>query len=160
MKTWNDAALYAVSWIFSHGVIGIKTLGDVREFLDGFIRDVHSGVDATSGDWANFGAISLAAAQQAQVIPYPAKPNFRSYEAAMAGTLIRKQKDYGPDAIMRFGSNGILVRTHDKVARLENLKKNGFEPNNESVQDGYMDLLGYAALGIILEEGQFTLPIV
>jgi len=160
VNTWNEAALSAVSRIFNHRIIGIKVLVSVRDFLDEFIQRVHSGVDATSEDWEKFGAISLAAAQHAQVIPRHGKENFRSYEAAMAGTLIRKQKDYGPDAIMRFGSNGILVRTHDKVARLENLKKKGLEPNNESVQDGYMDLLGYAALGIILEEGQFGLPMV
>ena len=161
MKTWNEAAIQAVDDIFLTQVVGVQSLISTRTFLDKFIQDAQNGSVLDGAlNWRIFGAISLGAGQAARVIPYKANPEFRSYSSAMAGTLIRKQKDYGPDAIMRFGTIGILVRTHDKVARLENLKKKDEEPFNESVKDGYLDLLGYAALGMILERGQFGLPMV
>ncbi len=161
MKTWNEAAIQAVDDIFLTRVVGVQTLIDARKFLDKFIQDAQNdSVQDAALNWRIFGATSLGAGQTAKVIPHRASPEFRGYSSAMAGTLIRKQKDYGPDAIMRFGTIGILVRTHDKVARLENLKKKEEDPLNESVKDGYLDLLGYAALGMILERGQFPLPMV
>jgi hypothetical protein len=71
--------------------------------------------------------------------------------------LCRKQHDYGHENIQRFGRAGLMVRVHDKVARLENLIGNGSQPNNESIQDNVMDVIGYAAIGIMWESGTFLL---
>ena len=74
-------------------------------------------------------------------------------------TLISKQRDYGPENIRRFGRRGLIVRMHDKIARLENLTSSSAEPNNESIADNLLDVVGYAAIGIMLEEENFLLPL-
>lgn len=75
-------------------------------------------------------------------------------------TLIRKQKDYGHENISRFGRYGLLVRTHDKLARLINLQKTKNNPENESITDTYTDIVGYSAIGMMLERGWFGLPLI
>jgi hypothetical protein len=74
-------------------------------------------------------------------------------------TLCRKQHDYGHENIQRFGRAGLMVRVHDKVARLENLIGNNAKPNNESIQDNVMDVIGYSAIGIMWESGTFLLEL-
>jgi hypothetical protein len=73
--------------------------------------------------------------------------------------LIRKQRDYGPENIAKFGRFGLAVRTHDKVARLENLLSTGNEPSNESVLDTLIDIVGYSTIGIMWEKDEFLLPL-
>jgi len=77
----------------------------------------------------------------------------------LTSTLIRKQRDYGHDNIRRFGTYGVIVRCHDKIARLENLQATGQAPQNESVRDNIMDVSGYAAIGIMLETDTFELSL-
>jgi len=51
---------------------------------------------------------------------------------------------------------------HDKVARLENLLSSddgGGKPNNESIEDNLMDVVGYAAIGMMWESRLFLLPL-
>ncbi len=74
-------------------------------------------------------------------------------------TLIRKQHDYGHENISRFGRHGLLVRVHDKIARLKNLILNSSSPNNESISDTYTDIVGYSAIGIMWERGWFGLEL-
>lgn len=76
----------------------------------------------------------------------------------MAKTLIRKQMDYGPHNIARFGREGILVRCHDKIARLKNLNLHyDGMAQNESISDTYIDIIGYSAIGMMWERGWFLL---
>ena len=163
ITTWNQAAAHAAKIIiFTMYKEGLR-LKDLRDYLDKFILQSQGGqltARQAAMNWANFGAIALSAGTAVKVFPSRQHRDFEVYEGMLAEVIIRKQKDYGPDAITRFGTIGILVRTHDKVARLENLMaKNSKNPENESIQDNYMDLLGYAALGIILENKHFFLPI-
>ncbi len=74
-------------------------------------------------------------------------------------TLIRKQHDYGHHNISRFGRHGLLVRVHDKIARLKNLMLQSAAPNNESISDTYTDIVGYSAIGIMWERGWFGLEL-
>ena len=75
----------------------------------------------------------------------------------VARTVIKKQKDYGPNNIRRspFGPEiGLIVRMYDKLARLANLQ--GKEtPNYESLKDTYLDIAGYAFIGMLLLENRF-----
>lgn len=76
-------------------------------------------------------------------------------------TLIKKQTDYGSGNISRFGRDGLLVRCHDKIARLKNLHLvRGGESANESITDTYTDIIGYSAIGMMWERGWFLLPLV
>jgi hypothetical protein len=162
VTTWNQAAELAARTIFYTLYKQGLRLADIRNYLDRFIQQSQGGMLTSrqaAMNWANFGAVALSAGATAKVFPSRTHRDFEVYQSMLADTIVRKQKDYGPDAITRFGTIGILVRTHDKVARLENLMSNNAAPKNESVQDNYLDLLGYAALGIILENKQFFLPI-
>lgn len=67
----------------------------------------------------------------------------------------KKQNDYGPGNIAKFGEHGVLVRVSDKVERLINLMNNGTIPNNESIADTWDDILLYAAIAILVREGHW-----
>jgi hypothetical protein len=63
--------------------------------------------------------------------------------------LLKKHKDYGPKNIS--GSpggalNGLRVRMHDKLARINHLIDSGATPENESLIDSFLDLMNYAAI--------------
>jgi hypothetical protein len=47
----------------------------------------------------------------------------------------------------------------DKIARLQNLLKRGGEAKHEALTDTYMDILGYAVIALMLEEGSFELEL-
>lgn len=74
--------------------------------------------------------------------------------------LLRKHQDYGPKNISEApggAMNGLLVRMHDKMARLKNLTyvKHGAEPNYESIEDTLKDLANYAVIGLLVQRGQW-----
>lgn len=62
--------------------------------------------------------------------------------------LDKKRHDYGENNIRKFGSYGILIRVSDKVERLINLTKKE-EPLNESVEETWRDIAGYAILALV-----------
>jgi hypothetical protein len=71
-------------------------------------------------------------------------------------TLVTKQHDYGHENILFAGADGVLVRAHDKIARLKNLLGRGGNVAHESLRDSWMDLAGYAVIGVMLNDGTFT----
>lgn len=79
----------------------------------------------------------------------------------VAELCIMKQKDYGHGNILAFGEYGVLVRTSDKLERLKNLLKldHPLEPENEAIEDTWMDLAGYSLIALMLRRGIFTLPL-
>lgn len=86
----------------------------------------------------------------------------RSIGAKVVATVISKHHDYGPKNILNCPvgpERGLLVRLHDKLARLANLLETGAAPNNESLVDSWMDIAGYAIIGLMLADGSFELPL-
>lgn len=78
----------------------------------------------------------------------------------ITSTIIRKQTDYGHHNIARFGRHGILVRCHDKIARLKNLHlERGGNAANEALCDTYVDIVGYSAIGLMWEREWFLLEL-
>ena len=67
----------------------------------------------------------------------------------------KKQHDYGPENIAKFGTNGILVRSSDKIERLINLYKKELQtqPVNESIEDSWQDLSVYGTIARIFMDG-------
>lgn len=64
-------------------------------------------------------------------------------------TVIKKQKDYGHKNISKFGITGLVIRVHDKVARVENLAKKQNYINSvidETMTDTLMDIIGYSII--------------
>lgn len=76
-----------------------------------------------------------------------------NYTDAMAELLIRKQKDYGPKNISLAPGgplNGLRVRMFDKLARINNLLESGKTPENEPLQDSFIDLANYAIIAMMV----------
>jgi hypothetical protein len=67
--------------------------------------------------------------------------------------LLRKHRDYGPTNIANAPGgpiNGLRVRMHDKMARINHLFDNGLEPENESLRDSFIDLANYAIIALMV----------
>ena len=81
----------------------------------------------------------------------------------ITNTVIRKQHDYGPQNIAKFGMWGLIVRLHDKIARLDNLlstKRNGFNSvADETVYDTLVDIVGYSTVAMLWINNWFLLPL-
>lgn len=77
----------------------------------------------------------------------------------VAKILISKQHDYGKSNILDFGELGVIVRVNDKIARLKNLNSKGIIPKNESVDDTWLDIAGYAIIAMMLRDDSFNLEL-
>lgn len=78
--------------------------------------------------------------------------------AEAEGVLIRKHRDYGPKNISLSPGgplNGLRVRMHDKLARINNLLDTGAEPANESLRDSFLDLMNYSAIALLVLDGKW-----
>jgi hypothetical protein len=70
----------------------------------------------------------------------------------------KKQHDYGPNNIAKFGITGVLVRSSDKLERLINLETISVDSvqhapaRNESIKDSWQDLSVYGAIARVLME--------
>ena len=98
-------------------------------------------------------------------------PDSTSFESAVGTTyqelldlLLSKHKDYGPKNIADAPGgaiNGLRVRMHDKLARINNLYEymedtNGFQPQHESIEDSFKDMANYAIIGLLVLRGQWN----
>jgi hypothetical protein len=74
------------------------------------------------------------------------------YEEALE-VLVKKQADYGPKNIALAPGgplNGLRVRMHDKMSRINHLIDNGATPENESLRDSFLDMLNYSAIAMMV----------
>lgn len=72
--------------------------------------------------------------------------------------LLTKHKDYGPKniALAPGGAiNGLRVRMHDKMARINHLVESGVDPQNESLKDSFLDLANYAIIAMLVLDGEW-----
>jgi hypothetical protein len=72
--------------------------------------------------------------------------------------LLSKHVDYGPKNISESPGgplNGLRVRMHDKLARLNNLVDSGADPQHESLEDTFKDMANYAVIGLLVLRGQW-----
>ena len=77
--------------------------------------------------------------------------------------LMSKHKDYGPKNISEAPGgalNGLRVRMHDKLARINNLYEymedtGGFQPQHESLEDSFKDMANYAIIGLLVLRGEW-----
>jgi len=80
--------------------------------------------------------------------------------AECVGLLVSKHRDYGPLNILAapFGAErALIVRCHDKLARLAHLVEQGKTPAHESVEDSWRDLANYALIALMAARGWFSL---
>ena len=67
--------------------------------------------------------------------------------------LIKKHLDYGPKNISDSPGgplNGLRVRMHDKLARINNLTDNGATPQFESLEDSFKDMANYSIIALLV----------
>lgn len=72
--------------------------------------------------------------------------------------LLSKHKDYGPRNIADAPGgaiNGLRVRMHDKLARINNLYDNNKAPTHESIEDSFKDMANYAIIGLLVLRGKW-----
>jgi hypothetical protein len=103
--------------------------------------------------WVALSSFSILASKEIDL-----KFSLDEYRDIVNKTVIKKQKDYGPSNILRFGLNGLIIRMHDKIGRLENLFNNNLNPENESIKDNLLDVIGYSVLSIMWINQTFLLP--
>jgi len=67
--------------------------------------------------------------------------------------LLSKHRDYGPRNIADAPGgaiNGLRVRMHDKLARINNLVDSKKNPEHESLEDSFKDMANYAIIGLLV----------
>ncbi len=72
--------------------------------------------------------------------------------------LLSKHRDYGPRNISDAPGgpiNGLRVRMHDKLARINNLTDSGATPEHESLEDSFKDMANYAIIGLLVLRGKW-----
>jgi hypothetical protein len=72
--------------------------------------------------------------------------------------LLSKHLDYGPKNITDAPGgpiNGLRVRMHDKLARINNLFDSGASPEHESLEDSFKDMANYAIIGLLVLRGKW-----
>jgi hypothetical protein len=80
------------------------------------------------------------------------------YVLENASLLISKHRDYGPKNISASPGgplNGLRVRIHDKLARINHLIDSGADPENESLRDSFIDLANYATIALLVLDGEW-----
>jgi len=80
---------------------------------------------------------------------------FSTVTCKMMETFVKKNKDYGKGNILDTGELGIIFRINDKIRRLQNLTQNAKEPENESINETWLDIAVYAVIAILLRKGWF-----
>ena len=83
----------------------------------------------------------------------------RNIALEVAQTVYEKHRDYGPDNILIFKEQGLIVRMWDKLGRLKHLFWTASNPKHESIEDSFKDLAGYAIIGLMLQRDCFTYPL-
>ena len=159
---WDDAAKEACGAIFAAIPNDSLPLEDLRNSFDYFVDNYFNKLPqqrrhneetnsiAVEIQWVSIGSHAIALSK---------KIGTRLTSDSVTETLIRKQRDYGHENIRRLGRTGLIIRCHDKIARLENLCGSHFEPNNESIDDTLLDIVGYSAIGIMWERQNFLLQL-
>ena len=72
--------------------------------------------------------------------------------------MISKHTDYGPTNISKSPGgpiNGLRVRMHDKMARINNLVESGSDAQHEPLEDSFKDLANYAVIGMMVLRGKW-----
>lgn len=71
-------------------------------------------------------------------------------------TLADRYEAYGPDNILAFGEQGLVIRATDKLARL---KRRAFDSDSPPRPDDWIDLAGYALIALMLRTGVWGKPL-
>jgi hypothetical protein len=156
--TFNKAADAALTKLRLEASITIpdpKIFKPIETYISKWIKSLQLG-DVEESDTELAILVLESAGIQALQWLLDNHPPFQHEE--MVELLCRKQHDYGHNNITNFGIIGVAIRICDKIARIDNLSKRS-QPNNESLVDSYIDIVGYTMIAIMLNEDSFKLPL-
>tara|TARA_R100000458_G_C8263271_1_gene238571 strand:- start:180 stop:749 length:570 start_codon:yes stop_codon:yes gene_type:complete len=171
-KTWDDAAALAAHRIDSKKESGIhhphaddreELLNDMRCGFDEFLYYAY-GLEIKEEDTLVISEFLTAfAILVLDLIPHYDDAEYHMYvkkAEEVLPLLLKKQMDYGYENISRFGLDGVYVRMHDKIARIENITDLGDpQAQCEPLIDSLLDLIGYCIIGIMEVLGMWRLPL-
>lgn len=69
--------------------------------------------------------------------------------------FIKKHKDYGKENILELEELGIAYRIGEKLSRIKHLLTKKITPENESVEETWIDIAVYAVIAVLYLRGWF-----
>ena len=96
---------------------------------------------------------SSAEHEELSRLPTQFEEDVRIIYDELMSVLLKKHRDYGPRNIADAPGgplNGLRVRIHDKVARINNLIDNKRNAEYESLEDSFKDLANYAIIALLV----------
>jgi hypothetical protein len=147
--TWEMAAYDSTEELYADiNTLNDKSILSLREEIDSYI-DSKTYLDsdglmkhAHKNRWAILSTNALRLAKNLDI-------TYLLTSSEILNTVIKKQRDYGHKNISKFGITGLVIRVHDKVARVENLMKKENYINavsDETMLDTLMDIIGYSII--------------
>lgn len=161
--TWNEAVHQTACMVAERldNQVSAELVGPMVEDLKGefFDNPYEVNLEIVKDDYVSLAQDCLALwwKSNGSTAPFPVWAQAHLTQGAKLA--ISKQHDYGHDNILAFGHQGIVVRIHDKWARIQNLVGKGADPSNESLEDSFADIVNYCVIGIMLVDGTFTLEL-
>lgn len=80
---------------------------------------------------------------------------FETVCTEMNELFVKKHKDYGKGNILDTGELGIAFRVNDKLNRIKNILASGKKPENESMDESWVDIGVYAVIAMMWRRGWF-----
>ena len=161
--SWEQAADSTVKEIydlaFSDGLTDINVMVKMmRHKLDDMIN-MTGGLKDTTSPVVEYAARQMWAFLARHALIILSKTGNRPDPELLVELFISKQRDYGSENIAKFGTAGLLIRIHDKIARLENIMDRSSGNFNTAVQvnavagetiiDTLHDVVGYATIALM-----------
>jgi hypothetical protein len=161
--SWEQAADSTVKEIydlaFSDGLTDINVMIKMmRHKLDDMIN-MTGGLKDTTSPVVEYAARQMWAFLARHALIILSKTGNRPDPELLVELFISKQRDYGSENIAKFGTAGLLIRIHDKIARLENIMDRSSGNFNTAVQvnavagetiiDTLHDVVGYATIALM-----------
>lgn len=80
---------------------------------------------------------------------------FAEVNQELLDMFLKKHKDYGKGNILSVQELGIALRISEKIERIKHILMQGNKPNNESIEETWVDIGVYAVIAVLLRRGQF-----
>ena len=80
---------------------------------------------------------------------------FRQVCEELTEMFIKKHKDYGKGNIIDTAELGIAFRISDKLNRLKHLFAKNRDPENESIEETWIDIGTYAVIAVLFRRSWF-----
>lgn len=157
-QTWQEAAGLALNEVCNNPLIRDTPLDEVEYWL-AVAKQIND--TEVNGDLAEkFRWIADAALQGFTANDNDVPTDAYGYaKDVVLSTIISKQHDYGHENITWAGLGGIIIRMHDKVARIKNLVTLGGDAAHEALSDSWLDLVGYSVIALMVLNGSFELEL-